>query len=366
MATSLVLRRACLAVQALRRGLVAAPALRDLARASSSAPDGSPSDACAPPKPTARSPPTYTRTTSYAADIEDVLAVSSERMQSWIRGHKADGGARSSHVAWGKILDQSHVVKAPSDSLLTVELPFGRDAAFRSRYLNFRNHLRVGRLLEELDAFAGHLAYRHCEPPEGSDSDPPILVTVSTDRVDLLQYPLPADRDMVMTGMVTYVGASSLNIDIDMSLVGEASDAAAASGGSGAAAATGGGAGATRVPVLQASFTFVARDTNNKAVKVRAMGCRRAAQPDRHQSGMVRHHRPTAYAMPRHAAGASPGAAHALRGGAVQARQGGAGAAQGRAHAEPVHAAAAAPRARERARPVPGDPAQEPHQPQDG
>lgn len=141
-----------------------------------------------------------------------------------------------------------HITKRPSDSLLRVSLPFGSDPQLRRQYINFKGLLRVGKLLEELDSFAGRCAYIHCDDGR-KDTEAPILVTVSTDRVDLLTYPLPADRDMVLSGMVTYVGASSLVIDIDLT----ASPIAGESG---------------PTPILQASFTFVARDHENRAVNV--------------------------------------------------------------------------------------------------
>jgi len=45
--------------------------------------------------------------------------------------------------------------KRPTDSLLRVALPFGSDPAYRAAFVNFRGHLRFGKILEELDFFAG-------------------------------------------------------------------------------------------------------------------------------------------------------------------------------------------------------------------
>jgi acyl-coenzyme A thioesterase 9 len=72
--------------------------------------------------------------------------------------------------AAGKRLDDlpqpsslGHLSKAPSDSLLTVLLPFGSDAELRRQFINYQGQLRVGKLLEEIDAFAGNIAYLHCD-----------------------------------------------------------------------------------------------------------------------------------------------------------------------------------------------------------
>jgi acyl-coenzyme A thioesterase 9 len=67
--------------------------------------------------------------------------------------------------------------------------------------------------------------------------------------VDLVKYPLEADQDLLMQGMVTYVGTSSLNVDIDLTTVPKTP--------------------ADRpVPVMLASLTFVARDLQNRALPV--------------------------------------------------------------------------------------------------
>ncbi|RYY37050.1 hypothetical protein EON62_01350 [archaeon] len=129
-----------------------------------------------------------------------------------------------------------------------MRLPFGSDPALRASYVNFRGQLRIGKLLEELDAFAGNVAYLHCDDND-ENTAPPVLVTVSTDRVDLLTYPLMSDQDMELKGMVTYTGSSSINIDVDLSTVPTEHDP-------------------VRKPIMMASLTFVARDFHNQALRV--------------------------------------------------------------------------------------------------
>lgn len=74
-------------------------------------------------------------------------------------------------------------------------------------------------------------------------------MTASTDRVDLLTYPLRAEWNLTMRGMVTYVGRSSLNVDVDLT----------------ADPTTAGG---RHLPVMSASLTFVARSASAHAVAV--------------------------------------------------------------------------------------------------
>jgi len=109
----------------------------------------------------------------------------------------------------------SHILnKNPTDSLVTVELPFQSDHKLREEYVNFYGDLSFGKLLEDLDACAGNIAHSHAD-----DNNPLTrrlqIVTASVDRIDLLDK-LHIDRDMVMRGMVTFVGKSSMEVRIDV------------------------------------------------------------------------------------------------------------------------------------------------------
>ena len=147
------------------------------------------------------------------ADSMDIWSMNSVKHRGWEAALRA-----GTPLNLNPITSLDSIVKRPRDSLLTVTLPFGSDAAFRAQYINWRGMIRIGKLLEEMDSFAGNVAYLHCD-----DGDPntelPILVTASTDRVDLIKYPLNPDRDLQMRGCVTYAGATSMNIDIDFSTV---------------------------------------------------------------------------------------------------------------------------------------------------
>ena len=193
------------------------------------------------------------------ADAMDIWAVNSVK-------HRFREESQRTGAPLVPITSLDHIVKRPRDSLLTVILPFGSDAQLRTQYVNWRDQIRVGKLFEEIDSFAGNVAYLHCD-----DGDPatelPILVTASTDRVDLLMYPLVSDRDYQMRGCVTYAGGSSLNIDIDMSTVPRHPGEAAA-------------------PVLQASLTFVARNARTGgAIRVPRLRCDAPWEETLHEAG---------------------------------------------------------------------------------
>ncbi|EGC37289.1 hypothetical protein DICPUDRAFT_30493 [Dictyostelium purpureum] len=128
-------------------------------------------------------------------------------------------------------------VKTPEDSHTEVDLFFSSDYALREMYLSPYGHLRVGRLLEDLDALAGTVSFKHSENDE--DNFKKTIVTASVDRIKLLQ-PLIPDRDIKMEGVVTYVGKSSMEIMIKLRSKNNTTQ--------------------NWEPVLVAYFTMVARD----------------------------------------------------------------------------------------------------------
>lgn len=88
----------------------------------------------------------------------------------------------------------------------------------------------------------------HCSAGHGEpDAALPTIVTASIDRVELLRFPLAADVNLVMSGMVTATGRSSMNVDVDF---------------------TTSPAAGTPETVLQASATFVARGASGSSTPV--------------------------------------------------------------------------------------------------
>jgi acyl-coenzyme A thioesterase 9 len=106
------------------------------------------------------------------------------------------------------------ISKRPLDSLQVIELPFSSDATLREQYCNLFGGIRVGKVLEDLDALAGSIAHAHADLP--TDSNPPCsIVTASVDRIMLLDK-LLLDRDIMFRGFVSYAGTSSMEVRIDM------------------------------------------------------------------------------------------------------------------------------------------------------
>jgi acyl-coenzyme A thioesterase 9 len=176
---------------------------------------------------------------------EGMWTVLSALSAKW-RAHSALLAGGTSGALLPTTRDLSALRKQPRDSFVRVLLPLASSPALRAAMLNARGHLRVGRLLEEMDAFSGVVAQLHCDDGDGARAAP-LLVTAAFDRIDLLAggggKPLPASEDLELSGCVTYAGRSSLNIDLDV-------------------VAAGGRA------LLRASTTFVARDAAGAPVLV--------------------------------------------------------------------------------------------------
>ncbi|KAK6146374.1 hypothetical protein DH2020_020243 [Rehmannia glutinosa] len=133
------------------------------------------------------------------------------------------------------------IVKPPSKSRTSVLYKFSSDYILREQYRNPWNEIRLGKLLEDLDALAGTISFKHCSS-EDSSTRPLILVTASVDKM-VLRKPIMVDTDLTITGAVTWVGRSSMEIQLEVIQFSEEtsdpSDALA----------------------LTANFTFVARDS---------------------------------------------------------------------------------------------------------
>ncbi|KAL6528146.1 Acyl-coenzyme A thioesterase 4, mitochondrial [Orobanche hederae] len=182
------------------------------------------------------------------------------------------------------------ITKTPSRSRTSVLYKFSSDYVLREQYRNPWNEIRLGKLLEDLDALGGTISFKaideiiywnaqllyiiinnctliptifdvsgmkiifsagypscrnlhmkHCSS-EDSSTRPLILVTASVDKM-VLRKPIRVDTDLTITGAVTWVGRSSMEIQLEVTQPSrESSDPSDAL-------------------ALTANFTFVARDS---------------------------------------------------------------------------------------------------------
>ncbi|CAN0344255.1 unnamed protein product [Ectocarpus sp. 12 AP-2014] len=97
----------------------------------------------------------------------------------------------------------------PSLSRSAIHYPFSTDSFLREDYRNPGGLVRIGRILEDLDALAGNIAFKHCS----EDPSFPLLVTASVDRIVLRRHP-ELDRDITLMGRVVWTGRSSMVINM--------------------------------------------------------------------------------------------------------------------------------------------------------
>ncbi|XP_075514805.1 acyl-coenzyme A thioesterase 2, chloroplastic [Primulina tabacum] len=130
------------------------------------------------------------------------------------------------------------LTKKPSQSRMTILYNFSSDYTLREQYRDPWNEVRIGKLLEDLDALAGTISVKHCSDDD-STTRPLYLVTASVDKM-VLKKPIFVDVDLNISGAVIWVGRSSIEIQLDVTQPATAKD--------------------TDSVALTANFIFVARD----------------------------------------------------------------------------------------------------------
>ena len=95
--------------------------------------------------------------------------------------------------------------RVPSQSMTQISYEFSTDEFLKEHYKNPWGQMRFGKILEDLDALAGNIAFSHVQDPSLN------IVTASVDRIRLTSIP-KTDTDQHLSGKVTYVGTSSMEI----------------------------------------------------------------------------------------------------------------------------------------------------------
>lgn len=133
------------------------------------------------------------------------------------------------------------LTRTPSQSRTAILYNFSSDYILREQYRDPWNEVRIGKLLEDLDALAGTISVKHC-----SDDDhmtrPLLLVTASVDKM-VLKKSISVDVDLKIAGSVIWVGRSSIEIQLQVTQL------------------TNGSTDTLESVALMANFIFVARDS---------------------------------------------------------------------------------------------------------
>lgn len=104
--------------------------------------------------------------------------------------------------------------RSMQDSFLEGLIPLSSDQQLQEKYITFLGHVRIGRLLEDMDLFAVLVANKHIytpKLPEGVHS-PYTLVTAQIDQIDFTDFVPKPNEDIKLAGHVSWVGRSSLEV----------------------------------------------------------------------------------------------------------------------------------------------------------
>lgn len=139
----------------------------------------------------------------------------------------SEAAIQSERVSDARNVDPNTSIGVKSREESAIVIPLQNDAKLVARYENMFGGVRVGKLLEDIDAFAARVAYKHCD-----GFNPARPLTVVTASVDKLRYALTFDarKSIKLEGHLTYVGSSSMEVRVTASSVddttGRSSDAA--------------------------------------------------------------------------------------------------------------------------------------------
>lgn len=136
--------------------------------------------------------------------------------------------------------------RSPEQSANSVTYEFSdpKNESLVDKYRNPMGNVRPARLLEDLDALAGTIAFDHCR----SGGSGLHIVTASVDRIKYMHRP-SLTEDLVLSGKVTWTGRSSMEIQMRAEVAGSGQ------------------------PILESLFTFVARDAaTGRAAQIPPLG----------------------------------------------------------------------------------------------
>ncbi|XP_074025270.1 acyl-coenzyme A thioesterase 9, mitochondrial isoform X3 [Leptinotarsa decemlineata] len=122
--------------------------------------------------------------------------------------------------------DRSHLLKflpktqeelpkrSMEDSYLAGIIPLSSDKVLQDKYVTFLGHVRIGRLLEDMDIFAVMVAHKHIVNPKQPPNEvsPYTLVTALVDKIDFTDFTPKPQEDIKISGHVSWVGKSSLEV----------------------------------------------------------------------------------------------------------------------------------------------------------
>ena len=105
-------------------------------------------------------------------------------------------------------------MKSPSESKVDVRYDFGTEG-LKDLYIDSFGNILMGKLLEDLDALAGNVAFFHCDDNNSQEQSDLSLVTAGVEKIKFERKGIPLDNDLLVTGQVVYTGSSSLDVLVE-------------------------------------------------------------------------------------------------------------------------------------------------------
>ncbi|XP_045471026.1 acyl-coenzyme A thioesterase 9, mitochondrial-like isoform X2 [Harmonia axyridis] len=104
--------------------------------------------------------------------------------------------------------------RSMQDSFMEGTIPLSSNEILQEKYITFLGHVRIGRLLEDMDIFAVFVAYKHIYAPTLPDDIPApyTLVTAAVDQIDFTDFVPKPNEDIKLSGHVSWVGKSSMEV----------------------------------------------------------------------------------------------------------------------------------------------------------
>ncbi|KAK9887403.1 hypothetical protein WA026_022339 [Henosepilachna vigintioctopunctata] len=104
--------------------------------------------------------------------------------------------------------------RSMQDSFMEGLIPLSTDEQLQEKYITFLGHVRIGRLLEDMDLFAVFVACKHIYAPTIPDGvlSPYTLVTAAVDQIDFTDFLPKPNEDIKLSGHVSWVGRSSMEV----------------------------------------------------------------------------------------------------------------------------------------------------------
>ncbi|KAF7267930.1 acyl-coenzyme A thioesterase 10, mitochondrial-like [Rhynchophorus ferrugineus] len=104
--------------------------------------------------------------------------------------------------------------RSMQDSYIAAVIPLANNVGLQEKYTTFLGSVRLGRLLEDMDIFAVIVARKHIYNPKLPKDAlfPQTLVTVLVDRIDFTDYQPKPNKDIKISGHVSWCGRSTLEV----------------------------------------------------------------------------------------------------------------------------------------------------------